>query len=154
MLMDTRRGLYSYEALRSRLAENNFAVGGLVDYSGPVLRLANLTPEDMHVLLEHLRHVYAGGDPAAYLVPDEALAAFMQHCAGRIGDAYFRTPRNTIKEFVNLLAVLDQNPGADWRQLLGNVSIDTETNPDLEPLPDELDASDTNGTDELTSLRI
>lgn len=82
------------------------------------------------------------------------LAAFMQHCAGRIGDAYFRTPRNTIKEFVNLLAVLDQNPGADWRQLLGNVSIDTETNPDLEPLSDEIDASDPNGTDELTSLRI
>ncbi|RJQ75949.1 ATP-binding protein [Amycolatopsis panacis] len=154
MLMDTRRGLYGYEALRSRLSENNFAVGGLVDYSGPVLRLANLTPEDMHVLLERLRHVYAAGDPATYLVPDEALAAFMQHCASRIGDAYFRTPRNTIKEFVNLLAVLDQNPGTDWRQLLGNVSIDTETNPDLEPLPDELDTSDPNGTDELTSLRI
>lgn len=154
MLMDTRKGLYSYEALRSRLAENNFAVGGLVDYSGPVLRLANLTPEDMHVLLERLRHVYAGGDPAAYLVPDEALTAFMQHCATRIGDAYFRTPRNTIKEFVNLLAVLDQNPDANWSQLLGNVSIDTETNPDLEPLPDDLDGQDTDDTDELASIRI
>lgn len=154
MLMDTRKGLYSYEALRSRLAENNFAVGGLVDYSGPVLRLANLTPEDMHVLLERLRHVYASGDQAAYLVPDEALAAFMQHCAGRIGDAYFRTPRNTIKEFVNLLAVLDQNPDADWRQLLGHVSIAEETNPDLEPLPEEFDEPGTDGADELTSLRI
>lgn len=154
MLMDTRKGLYSYEALRSRLAENNFAVGGLVDYSGPVLRLANLTPEDMHVLLERLRHVYASGDQAAYLVPDEALAAFMQHCAGRIGDAYFRTPRNTIKEFVNLLAVLDQNPDADWRQLLGHVSIAEETNPDLEPLPEDFDKSVADGADELTSLRI
>jgi hypothetical protein len=154
MLMDTRKGLYSYEALRSRLAENNFAVGGLVDYSGPVLRLANLTPEDMHVLLERLRHVYASGDQAAYLVPDEALAAFMQHCAGRIGDAYFRTPRNTIKEFVNLLAVLDQNPDADWRQLLGHVSIAEETNPDLEPLPEEFDEPGADGADELTSLRI
>lgn len=154
MLMDTRKGLYSYEALRSRLAENNFAVGGLVDYSGPVLRLANLTPEDMHVLLERLRHVYASGDQAAYLVPDEALAAFMQHCAGRIGDAYFRTPRNTIKEFVNLLAVLDQNPDADWRQLLGHVSIAEETNPDLEPLAEEFDESCADGADELTSLRI
>lgn len=154
MLMDTRKGLYSYEALRSRLAENNFAVGGLVDYSGPVLRLANLTPEDMHVLLERLRHVYASGDPAAYLVPDEALGAFMQHCAGRIGDAYFRTPRNTIKEFVNLLAVLDQNPDADWRQLLGHVTIAVETNPDLEPLPEESDEPTEDGADELTSLRI
>lgn len=154
MLMDTRKGLYSYEALRSRLAENNFAVGGLVDYSGPVLRLANLTPEDMHVLLERLRHVYASGDPTAYLVPDEALGAFMQHCASRIGDAYFRTPRNTIKEFVNLLAVLDQNPGAEWRQLLGHVSIAVETNPDLEPLPEEIDETISDGSDELTSLRI
>lgn len=154
MLMDTRKGLYSYEALRSRLAENNFAVGGLVDYSGPVLRLANLTPEDMHVLLERLRHVYASGNPTAYLVPDEALTAFMQHCASRIGDAYFRTPRNTIKEFVNLLAVLDQNPDADWRQLLDHVSIAVETNPDLEPLPDDLDEPTSDGADELTSLRI
>lgn len=154
MLMDTRKGLYSYEALRSRLAENNFAVGGLVDYSGPVLRLANLTPEDMHVLLERLRHVYSSGDPTAYLVPDQALTAFMQHCASRIGDAYFRTPRNTIKEFVNLLAVLDQNPDADWRQLLGHVAIAVETNPDLEPLSDDVDGPASDGADELTSLRI
>ncbi|GAB2968673.1 ATP-binding protein [Amycolatopsis acidiphila] len=154
MLMDTRRGLYSYEALRSRLAENSFAVGGLVDHSGPVLRLANLTPEDMHVLLERLRHVYAAGDESAYLVPDEALTAFMEHCASRIGDAYFRTPRNTIKEFVNLLAVLEQNPGADWRQLLGKVSIDTEYNRDLEPLSDEPDDQNLDDTGALTSLRL
>ena len=51
MLLDTRRGLYSYSALQSRLAENTFAAAGLVDYSGPVLRLANLSPEDMFVLL-------------------------------------------------------------------------------------------------------
>lgn len=154
LLMDTRRGLYSYEALRSRLAENSFAVGGLVDYSGPVLRLANLTPEDMHVLLERLRHVYAVGDESAYLVPDEALTAFMQHCAARIGDAYFRTPRNTIKEFVNLLAVLEQNPGADWRQLIEGVSVGTETNPDLEPLFDDPDDPDLDDASALTSLRL
>ena len=100
MLLDTRRGVYSYSALQSRLAENTFATGGLVDYSGPVLRLANLSPEDMFVLLTKLRHVFASGDPNAYLVPDEALTAFMNHCASRIGDAYFRTPRTTIKEFV------------------------------------------------------
>ena len=72
MLLDTRRGLYSYSALQSRLAENTFATAELVDYSGPVLRLANLSPEDMFVLLHKLRHVFAGGDPNAYLVPDEA----------------------------------------------------------------------------------
>jgi hypothetical protein len=141
LLMDSRRGLYSYEALRSRLAENAFAVGGLVDMSSPVLRLANLTPEDMYVLLTKLRHVYAAGDPTAYLLPDEALHAFMQHCAARVGDAYFRTPRTTIREFLNLLAVLDQNPGLDWQALVGRVELAPEANPDLQPLPDATPAT-------------
>ena len=61
----------------------------------------------------------------------------MAHCAHRIGDAYFRTPRTTIKEFLNLLAVLDQNPGADWRAIVGQIELAPEPNPDLEPLPDD-----------------
>jgi hypothetical protein len=133
-LLDTRRGLYSYQALQSRLEENTFATAGLVDYSGPVLRLANLSPVDFYVLLVNVRNVYAGGDPSKFLLPDEALRAFMEHCATRIGDAYFRTPRNTIKEFVNFLAVLEQNPGASWANLLGKIEIDQERNPDLAPL--------------------
>jgi len=133
-LMDTRRGLYSYDALQSRLAENAFATNGLVDHSGPVLRLSSLTQEDFYVLLSRLRHVFAGGDPDAYLVPDNALQAFMAHCSQRIGDAYFRTPRTTIKEFLNLLSILESNPGADWNQLLGGVRLEVESNPDLEPL--------------------
>ena len=139
MLLDTRRGLYSYTALQSRLAENTFAAGGLVDYSGPVLRLSNLAPEDMYVLLGKLRHLFASGDPDQYLVPDDALTSFMTHCAKRVGDAYFRTPRTTIKEFVNLLAVLEQNPGVDWSTLIARVQITTESNPDLAPLDDEGD---------------
>jgi hypothetical protein len=123
-LMDTRRGLYSYEALRSRLAENQFAhVEGLVDLSGPVIRLQNLTPEELYVLLLNLRNIFASGDPAKFLVPDEALTAFMQHCSQRIGEAYFRTPRNTIKAFLDLLAVLEQNPGTDWRKVLNAVDL-------------------------------
>ena len=126
-LMDTRRGLYSYTALQSRLAENTFAKAGMVDYSGPVLRLASLTPGDFYVLLNKLRHVYAGGDTAKYLVPDEAIPAFMAHCAQRLGEAYFRTPRTTITAFINLLAILEQNPTADWTELLGHVAVEKDT---------------------------
>jgi len=136
-LTDTRRGLYSYQALQSRLSENTFADEDLVDLSGPVLRLANLSPEDIFVLLGKLRHVYASGEPERYLIPDEGLRAFMDHCSRRVGDRYFRTPRNTIKEFVSLLAVLDQNPEADWRSLLPNVRVLEEENPDLAPLPED-----------------
>jgi len=71
-LMNTRRGLYSYEALQSRLAENTFARDGLVDLSGPVVRLASLTPEDLFVLLANVRRIMQ--DDAGAL-PDDALAA-------------------------------------------------------------------------------
>lgn len=126
-LLDTRRGLYSYAALQSRLAENSFARAGMVDYSGPVMRLASLTPEDFYVLLHKLRHVYASGDAARYLMPDEAIPAFMEHCASRLGEAYFRTPRTTITAFINLLAVLEQNPDASWRELIGSTEIASDT---------------------------
>lgn len=125
-LMDTRRGLYSYAALQSRLAENSFAKAGFVDYSGPVLRLSSLTQEDFYVLLSKVRDVYAFGDPAKRLLPDEAIPAFMRHCNQRLGEAYFRTPRTTIVAFVNLLAILEQNPDADWRALLGAVQLEMD----------------------------
>ncbi len=156
-LTDTRRGLFSYEALQSRLGENAFADGGRVDLSGPVIRLSNLTPEDMYVLLMNLRHVYAEGDTEKYLVPDEALKAFMEHCDRRIGDAYFRTPRNTVKEFLHLLAVLEQNPGTEWSNLLQNMDVADEHNPDLEPLPEDAEeAEDARepDDDDLASFRL
>lgn len=122
-LLDTRRGLYSYEALQSRLAENSFAGNGVADYSGPVLNLPSLTPEELYHLLERLREVFAAGDAEKYLVPDEGLIAFMEHCSNTIGDSYFRTPRNTVKAFVDLLAVLEQNPEVGWRDLLEQIDV-------------------------------
>ncbi len=151
-LLDTRRGLYSYEALQSRLAENQFAVNGLIDMSGPVVRLQNLTPEDLLVLLANIRRVFASGDPQKNLVPDEALTAFMDRCNQRIGEAYFRTPRTTVKAFVQFLAVLEQNPQANWQQVLGGVDIVVDKGDD-EDL-DEVGVKAGSGDDELTNLRI
>jgi hypothetical protein len=158
-LMDTRRGLYSYAALQTRLAENTYARDGMVDYTGPVIRLASLTPEDFYVLLTKLRHVHAGGDPAKYLIPDAAIEAYMQHCASRIGDAYFRTPRNTIKGFLDLLAVLEQNPTVKWDALIQDVTIETETNPDLEPIeegetPGTATPANESDDDDLTTFKL
>lgn len=122
-LLDTRRGLYSYPALQGRLSQNTFATDGLVDFSGPVLRLAGLTQEDFYVLLQKIRGVYAFGDPDNILLPDQGVESFMEHCYKRIGEAYFRTPRTTITAFINLLAVLEQNSGADWQELLGSTDV-------------------------------
>ncbi len=161
-LMDPRRGLYSYPALQSRLAENRFAVDGLVDHTGPVLRLANLSPEDLYVLLTRLRHVHAAGESARYALPDEALQAFMLHCSQRVGDAYFRTPRNTVTAFINLLSVLEQNRATSWEQLLQGVELRPDTDPDLSPLPDESDDDSlgsgappkSEGNDDLASFKL
>ena len=144
-LMDTRRGLYSYEALQSRLAENTFARNGLVDLSGPVIRLANLTPEEMFILLANIRRVMQNENDA---LPDDALTAFMSHCSDHIGDAYFRTPRNTVKSFVNILSVLEQNPGVNWHALIGSVNLAEDSGDDMSDIPD--DETD----DELASFKL
>lgn len=136
-MFNPRKGLYGYEALRSRLPQNRFAVDGRVDYSGPILSLPNLTPEEVLVLLRKLRHVHAAGDPPAYLLPDEALKAFMHHCSNQVGDAYFRTPRNTIIAFLSLLAILEQNKGVDWHKLIGEVQLTPDAAPDLTPISDQ-----------------
>ena len=120
-LEDRRRGLFSYEALATRLAPNTFTQEGMVDYSNPVIELDNLKPEDLFVLLMNIRSVFASGDPGKYLVPDEALEAFMQYCQQKLGSSYFRTPRDTVKNFVGLLSILEQYPERKWQDLIGEV---------------------------------
>ena len=147
-LLDTRRGLYSYPALQSRLAQNTFASDGLVDFSGPVVRLSSLTPEDFYVLLQKIRFVYAFGEADKFLVPDQGIFSFMEHCSKRIGDTYFRTPRTTITAFINMLAVLEQNPGAAWQDLLGGIEVAADTGGVADQ---QVDADD---SDEFASFKM
>ena len=118
-LEDKRRGLHSYEALRSRLVENSFAGEDVRDLSGPVVRLQNLTPEDLFVLLRNIRHVHANGEAAKYLVPDDALVAVLQRANETLGAEYFKTPRDVVRSFVGLLNVLEQHPGKTWQEFVG-----------------------------------
>ncbi len=119
-LEDKRRGLYSYEALRSRLVENRFAGQGVKDFSGPVLRLQNLSPEDLFVLLRNIRHVHAFGDESKYIVPDQALVGVLKRASETLGADFYKTPRDIVRSFVGLLSVLEQNPGRDWQSFVGD----------------------------------
>lgn len=121
-LTDSRRGLYSYEALHSRLSENSFARDGIIDVNGPVIRLQSLSQEELLLLLRKVRAVYDAGKDVS-VISDEGIMAFMTHCFRKVGEAYFRTPRNTIKAFAQLLSVLEQNPSVDWRTLLDAVEV-------------------------------
>lgn len=125
-LMDPRRGIYSYQALQTRLAENRFATDGLVDHDGPVLHLKNLTREDLLVLIGNIRNVHASGDESNWIVPDEALREFIEESERQIGAATFLTPRDTIRAFVGFIRVLEQNPGTTWQALLNRTKFEPE----------------------------
>ncbi len=149
-LLDTRKGLYSYDALQTRLAGNSFAEkAGVIDYSAPALHLASLTPEELYILLKNLRHVFAAGDEDNYLVPDESLEMFLNHCSNTIGDSYFTTPRNTIKAFLDMLSVIEQNPSIAWDDLIKSTTIDTESASDA-----DVEVSDSKNDDEFTNFTL
>jgi len=145
-LSDPRRGLFSYEALRTRLADNRFAKEGLVDLSGPVIRLASLSPEDCFVLLANIRRVFMRGEDECALLPDEGIERYLASCHERMGSQYFQTPRETIKDFVGLLNVLQQNPGADWNALIGELKTVASTEDPGPPVDDD--------ADDLVSFRL
>lgn len=154
-LTDSRRGLYSYEALRSRLQENTFADEEYRDLTGPVIRLNNLTAEELYVLLENIRHVQAGGDEEGYLVPNEALRAFMNHCASQVGDRFYRNPRETVKQFTQFLAILDQNPSLDWRELVEEVELEEDRGPEeLQPVGAGDEEAGEDRDDELAEFEL
>jgi hypothetical protein len=150
-LMNTRRGLYSYEALQTRLAENTFARDGLVDLSGPVIRLASLTPEDLFVLLSNIRAIMQNGDDA---LPDAALEAFMAHCSDRIGEAYFRTPRNTVMAFVDLLSVLEQNKGVEWHDLIEKAEVTPDQGDDMSDVSEATGTTSAEDDDQMAGFRL
>ena len=97
---------------------------GLKDFSGPVIRLQNLSPEDLFVLLHNIRTCFALGDPAKYLIDDDGIKQFMAHCGSTLGADFYLTPRDAVKAFVGLLSVIEQNPGTSWKALLSQTSID------------------------------
>ena len=129
-LTDNNRGLYGYEALKSRLTENAFSKTlGVTDYNSIVWRLNSLTKEELYLLLMKLRHVYAKGNEKDYLVPDDALLAYMSHCYNKIGESYFRTPRTTIRVFLDLLSILEQYPDKKWTDMIDDIEIVKDVEP-------------------------
>ncbi len=123
---DPRRGLYSYEALATRLAPNRYATEGQQDFASPVIKLENLRPEDCFVLLANIRRVHAGLGEENQFIPNEGIEGYLNDCNARMGAAYFQTPRDTVKDFVNLLNMLEQDSTRTWNDLIkSNVFANT-----------------------------
>ncbi len=119
-LEDRRKGIYSYEALRSRLAEGRFSKPGARDLLAPVIRLEALTAEEMLVLCEKLSSMHAGLYGYEERISGKDLSSFIKLEYGRIGADVNITPREVIRDFIELLDLMYQNPGLSMESLLGS----------------------------------
>lgn len=115
---DRRRGVYSYEALRSRLTQGRFAGEGLSDMLAPVIRLNPLTYEELLVLIEKLAEIHAGYFEYERSLSEDDLISFLQIEFGRVGSDSHLTPREVIRDFIELLDIVYQNPGVSISTLL------------------------------------
>ena len=117
---DKRRGVYSYEALRSRLAEGKFSKPGARDLLAPVIRLDPITAEEMLILCEKLAAMHAGLYGYEQKITTNDLAGFIKIEYERIGADVHITPREVIRDFIELLDILYQNPGMSVIELLNS----------------------------------
>ena len=117
---DRRRGVYSYEALSSRLSEGKFSREGARDLLSPVIRLEPLTPEEMLVLSEKLADLHAGLYDYPRRLGEQELAAFIRIEYSRVGADTRITPREIIRDFIELLDVLYQHPETSPAALLSS----------------------------------
>ena len=115
---DTRRGVYSYEALRSRLAAGRFGSAGVKDMLAPVIYLTPLNYEEMLVLIEKLAEIHAGLFDYPQRLVQEDMVRFIKIEFGRIGADTHITPREVIRDFIELLDIVYQNPETDIAALL------------------------------------
>jgi len=128
-LEDQRRGLFSYEALRSRLASNRFLGEGLQDFTGPVIKLSSLTAEEIFVLLQKIREIHQSQAAAPVKMTDQDIHAYMEETLRRMGAREFTTPRDLVREFVNLSNLLDQYPEKTWQEIVMGLPAPKEDQP-------------------------
>jgi hypothetical protein len=114
LVEDQRRGLYSYEALRSRLQESRFAQAGRRDFSGPIIRLDPLTNEELFVLLQKLRDIHARHFGYTATIRDSDITRFMEVVMSRLGAAQLLTPRELSRDFIAIMEMLRNDPEATF----------------------------------------
>lgn len=141
-LEDQRRGLFSYEALRSRLAGNRFLGEGLQDFTGPVIKLSSLTAEEIFVLLQKIREIHQSQAAAPVKMTDQDIHAYMEETLRRMGAREFTTPRDLVREFVNLSNLLDQYPEKTWQEIVMGLPAPKEDQPQDVSIPKDEDPLD------------
>ncbi len=125
-LENERRGLFSYQALKSRLSTNRFESLETRDFAQPVIRLMPLSHTEIFVLLQHLKKIFDIHYQTEIDITDEDITMFMEELFNKPGADEFLTPREVTRDFLNMLSILRQNPQLDKRSLIGDIEVKDE----------------------------
>lgn len=126
VLENERRGLFSYHALKSRLQTNKFETAEIRDFSQPVIKLFPLGHNEIFVLLKKLKAIFDFNYKTETNISDDDILAFMEEMFNKPGASEFLTPREVIRDFLNILNILRQNPSLDKSKLFGDIEISDE----------------------------
>lgn len=137
-IYDERRGMFSYEALRSRLSDNRFQAQGFVDYTSPVIRLEQLSAEEIYLLLERLCQLHGAHYSYECTLGKEELTQFLNTVLSRLGADQLLTPREVTRDFLGLLNILQQNPNVTFAELISDEELAVKS---AEKDPEQLDES-------------
>ena len=118
-LEDTRRGLFSYEALRSRLCDSRFALDGFKNLIGPVIRLKRLSDDELYALICRVTALYSQYYNWECTITDEERIEFLNICLSRAGADSMITPREMLRDYMTVLNILMQNPDAKFSDVVG-----------------------------------
>lgn len=126
VLENERRGLFSYAALKSRLQTNKFETAEIRDFAQPVIRLYPLDHNEVFVLLKKLKFIFDFHYQVDVAITDEDIQTFMEDMFNKPGASEFLTPREVIRDFLNILNILRQNPNVDKRKMFVEIKITDE----------------------------
>ena len=115
---DPRRGLFSYEALKSRLCDSRYAMGEFQNWMGPVIRLKRLTDEELFALLARITKLYSVYYGKAPGITEEEMVRFLQISLARAGAEEMITPREMLRDYMTVLNILMQNPGVSFERVM------------------------------------
>ncbi|MEG0929996.1 ATP-binding protein [Algoriella sp.] len=133
-LENERRGLFSYQALKSRLESNKFETIEIRDFAQPVIKLMPLNHNEIFVLLTKLKFIFDKNYKTELDISDEDITSFMEEIFNKPGASEFLTPREVIRDFLNILNIIRQNPEIDKKRLFGEIEITDERPNDLASL--------------------
>ena len=122
-LEDSRRGLFSYEALRSRLCDSRFALEGFKNLIGPVIRLRRLSNDELFALIRRITALYAQNYNWEPRITEDEMVQFLGLCLDRAGADAMITPREMLRDYMTVLNILMQNPAACFADIVGTIPL-------------------------------